>query len=222
VLQTKKIEYFAGQVLLEGYCAFDDKVTIKRPAVLVVHDWSGRNDFADQKAKLLAEMGYVAFAVDLFGKNILGKTVIISRLQAAIATIKELPIVDATNIGAIGFCFGGLCVLDLARHNLDVCGVVSFHGLFTPLAEANLQPIHTKILALHGQDDPMAPPAQVASFTDEMTRANADWQLHIYGKTQHAFTNPDAHDEKMGTVYNNLAAKRSWLAMKNFLTEIFN
>lgn len=237
MLQTKKIEYRDGDVILEGYCAFDNRTSGKKPAVLVAHDWSGRNDFACQKAEKLAEMGYVGFALDMYGQGKTGKTTeekmalmqpLISdraalrkRILAAFETVDKLEFVNNAKIGAIGFCFGGLCALDLARSGAEVKGVVSFHGLLSAPENLPNKSIRAKILALHGHDDPMVQPDQVAAFQKEMTAASVDWQIHIYGNTKHAFTNPMANDQELGLIYNKLAEKRSWISMTNFFTEIF-
>lgn len=236
MLETHNIEYHHGDTLLEGYYAFDKKFQGKRPAVLITHDWSGHTEFTNKKAEKLAELGYVGFALDMFGKGKIGTTVeekqqliaplvgnrtlLRDRMLAALETVKKIDIVDITRIGAMGFCFGGLCTLDLARSGADVLGAVSFHGLLNP---PNLpsQPIKAKILALHGHDDPMVQPDQVLAFEKEMTAGKVDWQVHVYGNTQHAFTNPKANDPKLGTIYNSLAEKRSWIAMKNFFAEVF-
>jgi len=236
MLQTKKIEYRDGETVLEGHYAIETNHTGKRPAILVIHDWSGCNDFACQKAEYLAELGYAGFAVDMYGKGILGETkeekmALITpfmsdrsslriRILAALQAVKHLEHVDASRIGAIGFCFGGLCALDLARSGADVRGVVSFHGLLGAPENLPMPLIKAKILALHGHDDPMVLPEAVLAFQREMTAAYVDWQMHIYGKTMHAFTNPLANDPDFGTVYNNIADKRSWLAMKNFFAEV--
>lgn len=236
MLENKKIEYKDKEVLLEGYYAIDKNKSGKRPAVLVVHDWSGRNEFADKKAEKLAELGYVGFALDVFGKGKLGTTneeksalitpfvqdrkLLSQRLLTAFELIKTLDNVDVNHIGAIGFCFGGLCVLDLARSGADIKGIVSFHGLLNKPSFPS-QKIKAKILALHGHDDPMVPPDQVLAFETEMTEAKVDWQLHVYGNTMHAFTNPKAHDPGFGTVYNALAEQRSWRLMQDFFAEIF-
>lgn len=237
MLQTKKIEYHDGQKILEGYYAFDDAISGKRPAVLIAHDWTGRNDFTCKKAEQIAELGYVGFALDMYG-NILGETndekmalmkpfiddrrALAQRMLAALSTVKTIAQVDAEKVAAIGFCFGGLCVLDLARRNADLCGVVSFHGLLNPPADQKTEAMRAKILVLHGHDDPMVSIDQVNSFQKEMKIANADWQIHIYGGIMHSFTNPLANDPEFGTVYNAIAAKRSWIAMKDFFTEIFS
>lgn len=236
-MYTKNIDYHDGDAILEAFVAYDDKTTGKRPAVLVAHDWSGRNDFAQDKARKLAELGYVGFALDMFGKGILGsskeekskliqpfvedRSKLQKRILAALNTLKTQEQVDTSKIAAIGFCFGGMCVLDLARSGADIRGVVSFHGLLFPLGLEAKESIKAKVLVLHGYEDPLAPKDQVAAFEKEMTQARADWQLHMYGGALHAFTNPAANDRDFGTVYNALADKRSWMEMKNFFDEIF-
>ncbi len=237
MLKTEKHEYRDGDTLLEGYIAWDPQNQKKSPMILVAHDWSGLNDFACGKADKLAELGYVGFAIDMFGKGKLGKTkeeksalieplmqdryVLRQRILAAFETAKTLPMVDPQQIGAIGFCFGGLCVLDLARSGADVKGVVSFHGLLNAPENATQQRITAKILALHGFDDPMVTPETVMRFGEEMTETEANWELNMYGHTMHAFTNPQANDPDFGTVYNKQADARSWIAMREFFKEVF-
>lgn len=238
MLQTKKIEYHDGDTLLEGYYAYDDNFSGKKPAVLISHDWSGRNEFACKKAEKLAELGYVGFALDMYGKGKLPTTnddkmkhitpffedraMLLKRISTALDVVHQLEFVNPSKIGAIGFCFGGLCVLDLARSGADIKGVVSFHGLLSPSTVKNTKPMLAKVLVLHGHDDPMVPPEQVLAFENEMTERKADWQVHVYGNTKHAFTNPLANDSQLGLIYNTLAEKRSWVAMTNFFDEIFN
>jgi dienelactone hydrolase len=182
-------------------------------------------------------LGYVGFAVDMYGKGILGsgpeenarlmqplmedRAMLQKRMQAALHAVKSLPWVDDGKIAAIGFCFGGLCVLDLARTGAGIKGVVSFHGLLVAPGNTQGNAIKAKVLALHGHDDPMVPPEQVLAFEREMTEAGADWQLHTYGHTMHAFTNPAANNPDFGTVYQADADRRSWQAMQNFLAELF-
>lgn len=237
MLKTQKIEYKDGDVILEGYYAYDDSIKGKRPAVLVSHDWSGKNEFTCKKADQLAELGYVGFALDMFGKGKLGKTKeektaliqpliqnrnqLQKRILAAFDTVKKLDVVDANQVGAIGFCFGGLCVLDLARSGADVKGVVSFHGLLQAPEQGEKKTLTAKVLALHGYDDPMVTPDHVMAFGEEMTDAKADWQLHMYGNAMHAFTNPQVNDPGFGTVYNKNADERSWISMKDFFKEVF-
>lgn len=234
---SNTVSYMDGDVVLEAFFAFDEALVGRRPAVLINHTWVGRDDFVAEKAIKLAEMGYVGFAVDMYGKGIVGtspeqnsalmqpfmedRVLLQKRLLAALYAVKLLPWVDDHNIAAIGFCFGGLCVLDLARSGADVKGVVSFHGMLNAPSHSLDKPIKAKVLALHGHDDPMATPAQVLAFEQEMTSAGVDWQLHCYGNTAHAFTNPVANDPENGMVYRTLADHRSWQAMKNFLVEVF-
>lgn len=231
------VNYQDHGVTLEGYFAVDDAQSGQRPAVLISHAWGGRDEFVQAKARQLAEMGYVGFALDMYGKGVLGtspeqnaalmqpfmhdRAMLQQRIRAALQALCLLPWVDPHKVAAIGFCFGGLCVLDLARSGADVKGVVSFHGLLAPSDVPVQQPIRAKILALHGHDDPMVPVAAVQAFATEMTAAGADWQVHAYGNTMHAFTNPVANNPDFGTVYNPVAERRSWVAMQNFLTEVF-
>ncbi|MDP3878595.1 MAG: dienelactone hydrolase family protein [Methylobacter sp.] len=235
---SNTVIYLDGDVVLEAFFAFDDTLTGQRPAVLINHAWGGRDDFVAEKAKKLAELGYLGFAVDMYGKGVLGtnpeenmalmqpfmadRAMLQRRIKAALAAVKLMPWVDDSKIAAMGFCFGGLCVLDLARTGVDIKGVVSFHGLLLPPGNTRGNTIKAKVLALHGNDDPMVPPEQVLAFEQEMTEAGADWQLHSYGNTMHAFTNPAANDPGFGTVYQPDADRRSWLAMQNFFAEIFS
>lgn len=236
-IETRNIEYEVDGKTYEGVLALDAAQSGERPAVLVAHAWAGRSDFEVDKAKALAGLGYAGFAIDLYGKGVLGtsteenqalmtpfvedRAMLQSRLLHAVDLVKGLPETDASRVGAIGFCFGGLCVLDIARAGGDVEGVVSFHGLLGAPGNTG-DAIKARVLALHGWDDPMAPPSDVEAFGKEMTAASADWQLHAYGKTMHAFTNPAANDPDFGTVYDAAADRRSWRAMANFLEEIFS
>lgn len=232
--ETTLLEYQDGNTLLEAYLAIP--AGDKKPVVLVSHDWSGKNDFARQTADELAKLGYIGFALDMYGKGCIGETkeekialmtplmqnrgLLQQRINAALNTAKTLPQADTTRIAAIGFCFGGLCVLDLARSGAELNGVVSFHGLLGAPGTPQ-QTIQAKILALHGYDDPMATPDQVTEFGNEMTALHADWQLHMYGNTKHAFMNPQANDPALGLAYQPATAARAWRQMKDFLSEIF-
>jgi len=236
-IQTRTIDYQDGDVDLQGYLAWDDAVEGKRPGVMIAHAWAGRSDFENGKAEALAKLGYVGFALDNFGRGIIGtnkaensaliqpflddRAMLQRRLQIALEVLKGLDEVDASRVAAIGFCFGGLCVLDLARTGTDIRGVVSFHGLFGSPGNTAGNKIKAKVLALHGWDDPMAPPDQVVSLAEELSSMGADWQVHGYGNTMHAFTNPQANDPDFGTVYSPDADRRSWNAMQDFLSEIF-
>lgn len=234
---SNTIGYMDGDVQLEAFFAFDDALSGRRPAVLINHAWGGRDEFVAEKARKLAELGYVGFALDMYGKGMLGsgpeenarlmqpfmadRALLQKRIQTALYAVKQLPWVDDSKIAAIGFCFGGLCVLDLARTGADIKGVVSFHGLLGAPDNTRGTAIKAKVLALHGHDDPMVSPEQVLAFEQEMTEAGADWQVHAYGHTMHAFTNPVANDPAFGTVYQADADRRSWQAMQNFLAELF-
>ncbi|MDD5272931.1 MAG: dienelactone hydrolase family protein [Methylovulum sp.] len=234
---TNTVNYLDGDVVLEGFFAFDDSLQGRRPAVLISHTWAGRDGFVKGKAEQLAGLGYLGFALDMYGGGVVGaspeenerlmqpfiadRAMLQRRISAALAAVRLLPWVDDSNIAAIGFCFGGLCVLDLARSGADIKGVVSFHGLLGAPDTLEKPPITAKVLALHGHDDPLAPVAQVNAFEQEMTEAGADWQVHAYGHTVHAFTNPASNNPAFGMVYQPTAERRSWQSMKNFLTEIF-
>ncbi|MDO9105461.1 MAG: dienelactone hydrolase family protein [Methylovulum sp.] len=234
---SNTVAYLDGDVVLEAFFAFDDESSARRPAVLINHAWGGRDAFVAEKAKQLAALGYVGFALDIYGKGIQGSTpeenaglmqpfmadraMLQQRVTAALSAVKLLPWVDDSKIAAIGFCFGGLCVLDLARTGADIRGVVSFHGLLNAPDNLKNPAIKAKVLAMHGHDDPMVPVQQVIAFEQEMTQAGADWQFLSFGHTMHAFTNPVANNPAFGTVYQADADRRSWLAMKNFLAEVF-
>lgn len=236
-LVENTVNYLHGDVVLEGYFAFDDAIEGRRPAVLISHAWLGREAFVENKARKLAELGYLGFALDMYGKGIVGRNaqenarlmqpfidnrlMLQERITCALHSVRQLPWVDDKKIAAMGFCFGGLCVLDLARTGADIKGVVSFHGLLSAPGNTQGNQISAKILALHGRDDPMVPAEQMLAFQEEMTQAGADWQFVSYGNTMHAFTNPVANDPKSGTVYQADADRRSWIAMKDFFAEIF-
>ena len=237
-MQSETIEYLDGDTQLEAYVAWDDSTSGPRPCVLVAHDWTGRRDFATGKAHEMADMGYVGFALDMYGKGVFGadgdvagnsalmgplagdRALLRARMQAALNIVKSLDIVDNGKIGAMGYCFGGMCVLELARAGAEVGGVISIHGIFTPGDVPNAD-ITARILCLHGQDDPMVPPEQVFDFENEMSAAGADWQMHAYGGTMHAFTNPDANDPDFGAVFNPVADRRATQSVKNFWSDIF-
>lgn len=237
MIKTQTIDYQDSDVALEGFYAYDDKQEGKRPAILIAHDWSGKNEFACGKAEKLAELGYVGFALDMYGKGKSGKTKeeksaliqpfladrlhLQRRILAAFNTVQTLPEVDTHRLGAMGFCFGGLCVLDLARSGADVKAVVSFHGLLQAPDDLAKHSITAKILAFHGFDDPMVTPDHIMNFGEEMTHAKVDWQFHIFGNAMHAFTNPQANDPGFGTVYQASADARSWVGMKEFFHEVF-
>jgi dienelactone hydrolase len=236
-LQQRVVDYRDGDSVLEGRLAWDNTVDGPRPGVLVAHAWGGRSDYEDGKADALASLGYAAFAIDLYGKGVRGgdpdtnaglmqpflddRAGLQQRLLVSLDELRLQPEVDGDKVAAIGFCFGGLCVLDIARSGANIAGVVSFHGLFASPGNTDSNRIRAKVLALHGWDDPMATPEAVHALAAELTAMGADWQLHAYGNTMHAFTNPAANNGDMGTVYDPVADRRSWQAMSNFLQELF-
>ncbi|MGE3774335.1 MAG: dienelactone hydrolase family protein [Gammaproteobacteria bacterium] len=231
----RTLEYRHEDSLLEAFvCA--PAGGGRRPAVLVSHAWAGRSPFECDKARALADLGYVGIAIDLYGKGVLGGSVeengalmkpfldnralLQARLHAALAAARTDAAVDGGRVAAMGFCFGGLCVLDLARSGADVRGGVSFHGLLGKPGNTDGRRIAAKILVLHGHDDPMVPPDDVLAFEQEMTAAGADWQVHAYGHTLHAFTNPEADDPSFGVKFDANANRRSWRSLVNFLEEV--
>jgi dienelactone hydrolase len=236
-IATRTIEYRGGDVTFEGVLAWDDAADSVRPGVLVAHTVRGRSDFEISKACKLAELGYVAFALDVYGKDRIGsdldvcqglmaelktdRTLLQQRLGVALDTLSGQSEVDSAQLAVIGFCFGGLCALDIARTEADIAGVASFHGLLDPPGNTAGNRIEAKILVLHGWDDPLAPPESVTALATELSDMGADWQLHAYGQVRHAFTNPAADASNGVTIYNAGADRRSWLAMQNFLTELF-
>ncbi len=236
-LITHSIDYKDGAVELEGYFAFDDAVSQPLPTVLIAHAWGGRDEFVCEKARNLAGLGYAAFAMDMYGKGILGggteenaalmqpfiedRAMLQHRMMVGLQAARGLNEVNAKKIAAIGYCFGGLCVLDLARTGADIEGVVSFHGLLGSPGNRLGTAIQARVMVLHGNDDPMVPVSDIAALQQELTAAGCDWQFHTYGNTMHAFTNPNANDPDFGTVFDLVADRRSWLTMKNFLQETF-
>jgi len=236
-IQTTTIEYADGDTTLEGLLAWNDAISGPRPGVLVGHAWGGRSEFEDNKAKALAELGYTGFSLDLYGKGVNGtnpdenaklmqpflddREMLQRRMTLTVEAVRGANVVDASRIVATGYCFGGLAVLDLARSGADVTGVISFHGLFNPPGNTTGTQISAKVMALHGWNDPMVPPEAVTALAQELTDAGADWQIHGYGNTYHAFTNPDANFPDLGAIYHPDADRRSWQSMCNFLQEVF-
>jgi len=234
-IRERLVEYRDGDAVLEGFLCHDNARPAPLPALLISHAWGGRDEFVERKARRLAWHGYATFALDMYGKGRRGhspaenqalmtpfvadRALLARRIGAALTAVRAQPEVDARRVAAMGFCFGGLCVLDLARSGADVRGVVSFHGLLKP-SGLPAKPIGAKVLALHGYDDPLAPPEDVLAFAREMTQAGADWQLHAYGHTLHSFTNPEAQHPQGGMQYNERADRRSWHALLQFLEEV--
>ncbi len=235
-IKTRAVEYKDGDTVLQGWAAWEDGFKDERPGVLVVHEWWGHGPYARRRAEQLAKLGYTAFALDMYGKGVLAKdheeagklagaffgdrAAMRKRALAGLAQLKKLPFVDATKLGAIGYCFGGTTVLELARAGVDLKGVVSFHGnLATPVPAAATP--KASILVLHGADDGFVNPG-VPAFIEEMRKAKADWQLVQYGGAVHSFTVPEAGtDTAKGMAYNKDADRRSWSAMRGFFEEKF-
>ena len=234
---TRRHEYEIAGTVFDGAVALDDARSGRRPAVLVCHGWEGRSDAQVECARALAELGYVGFACDMFGKGIRGevtednsamiapflrdRAMLRARLIGTVGAARLLPEADPRKVAAIGFCFGGLCVLDLARSGLDVRAVASFHGLFGRPEGLPTAPIKAKVIAFHGWDDPMVPPADVVALGEELTAAGADWQIHAYGGTMHAFMAVGANRPEVGIQYNERSARRAWSSLVGFLAAAF-
>ena len=220
------------------YVAQPERVTKPLPAIFVAHAWDGLNEPIETITQRVAQLGYIAVAVDVYGKGMRGdptgdnshlmiplleeRGVLRDRLQAGYAAIREIETVDATRIGAIGYCFGGLCVLDLARSVPDALkGVVSFHGGLTGNNLKNTKPIEASILIEHGWADPLVPTNDYLAFAHEMDERKADWQAHIHGGAVHAFTFEGANMPENGLQYHEAADRRSWKSMIDFFDEVF-
>ena len=237
-MHTQDVRYSEGAVEFLGYLVFDETAQGKRPGVLVVHEGLGLGEHIMERARRIAKLGYVVFAADMFGgrrqisdlqemRKLLADLrndlpTLRARGRAALATLGSLPQVDATRLAAVGFCFGGSVVLELARDGADLKGVVSLHGVLSTKAPAEPDKVKASVLVCTGAEDPLAPPDQVAAFQCEMREANVrDWQVVSYGNTFHAFTNPAAGPSIMqGTLYSEQADRRSWVAARNFLEDV--
>lgn len=237
-VETKTVEYRQGDSRLVGYLAYPKDVKAPLPGILVVHEWMGLNDYAKRRAEQLAELGYVALAADIYGDGKIAanrdeagklagsykkdRPLLRARAAAGLAALKAQTGVAADKVAAIGYCFGGTAVLELARSGADVAGVVSFHGGLDSPVPQDAKNIRAKVLALHGADDPNVPPDQVAAFEQEMRGGGVDWQLIAYGNAVHGFTNSaNGGDNSKGVAYNAAADARSWSAMRQFFDELF-
>ncbi len=235
---TKAVAYNDGDAELEGFIAWDNSINGKRPGVLVVHEWTGLNDYAKMRCRQLAEMGYIAFAVDMYGKGIRPQSsdealkqaniyrsdrlLMRRRVTAGLNILLKNELCDSKRIAAIGYCFGGGTVLELARSGAAIAGVVSFHGNLDTPDPAIAKNIRCKVLVCHGADDPYVSRDQVEAFFDEMRAAGVDYQFIAYSGAVHAFTNPNSGDDlSRGAAYNANADRRSWEHMKMFFAELF-
>ena len=233
---TEEITYKLDTLTFKGFFAYDNSIKGKRPGVLVAHEWWGLNDFAKTQAKNLAKMGYAAFAVDLYGNGrvasdfkvaaqmageVRGTPRMRERIKIGFATLLAQKIVDPKRTAAIGFCFGGTAVLELAYSGADCKGIVTFHGgLFSPKPE-ELSNIKAKLLILHGANDPTMKPEAISQFQESMRKSGADWRMVYFGNTVHSFTNPSSgNDPSKGVAYNPLSADRAFSYMKMFLEEV--
>jgi dienelactone hydrolase len=237
-LKTEPVEYRDGETVLEGYLAYDDAVQVPQPGILVVHEWMGLGDYAKRRARQLAALGYVAFAADMYGKGIYAKDheeagqlagalrgdrqQMRGRILAALETLKKFPRVDASRLGAIGYCFGGSAALELARSGADITIAASFHGpLETPMP-AQPGAVKAKILVFHGADDPYVTQEQVKGFEQEMRQAGADFTVVQFPGAVHSFTVPEAgNDPAKGAAYNLEADRKSWEMMMKEFNRIF-
>jgi len=235
---TQDIDYRDGDTPLQGYLAWDNSLDGQRPGVLVIHEWTGLNDYAKMRCRKLAELGYVAFAVDMYGKGIRPQTaeeagkqagiyrsdrpLMRQRANAGLNVLLDNELCDRSRVAAIGYCFGGGTALELARSGANIAGVVSFHGNLDTPDPADAKNIRCKILVCHGADDPHVPFDQVKAFFDEMRAANVDFQFIAYSGAVHSFTNPASGDDpSKGVAYNATADRRSWEHMKMFFDELF-
>jgi dienelactone hydrolase len=236
-MKTIDILYKHDHKTFYGFCAYDENLTHKRPAVIIAPDWSGQNNFSREKALAFAEMGYVGFALDLYGDKREGKTneekkalmtplmenrtLLTERMLVAFHAVHAMPEVDPNKVAAMGFCFGGLGVLDLARTGEKLAAAITFHGYLHSDPLFLTKKIQAKILVLHGYADPMVSQQHVHDFAEEMTFGEADWQIHVYGNTMHAFTNPLMNEPEAGKQYNAVTAQRSWQQAIDFLKSVF-
>jgi dienelactone hydrolase len=234
-VKTQVIDYKDGDVALQGFLAYDDAKPAA-PGVLIVHEWWGHNDYTRHRAEQLAQLGYVAFALDMYGKGVTAKTadeagklagpfyqnrgLMRSRANAGLEVLKSQKNVDAKHLAVMGYCFGGSTAIELARGGAELAAVVSFHGGLDFPDGNDTKNIKGHVLICTGADDPMVTPDKVAIFEDQLRKANVDYQINVYGGAVHAFTNPDADSHNIpGIKYNENADKRSWQAMKDWFAE---
>jgi len=237
-VQTKRVEYQHGGQTLEGTLAWDDAADGKRPGVLVVHEWWGLDDYARGRAEQLAELGYVAFALDMYGKGKLtehppeamqwsGKIRENidnwrARAAAGLEVLQKHSLVDSQRLAAIGYCFGGATVMHMAYAGMPVAGVVSFHGSLPVADEKQGKQLKARILVCHGAADGFVPEARADEFRKALQAAGADWQMIYYAGAKHSFTNPDADAKGIAAIgYQAEADRRSWAHMRTFFDEIF-
>jgi dienelactone hydrolase len=237
-VRTEVVEYRQGETVLEGWLANDPASSTKRPGILVVHQWKGLGAYEKKRAEMLAQLGYNVLCVDIYGKGVRAdnptdaaslagkykadRALLRARVNAGLEVLKKHPLTDPDRMAAIGYCFGGTTVLELARSGAQLSGVVSFHGALDTPNAGDARQIRCKVLALHGADDPFVPVKDVTAFEAEMRASGSDWQLVSYGGAVHSFTDWNAgSDNSKGAAYNEKADRRSWQAMRQFFDELF-
>ena len=237
-VKTEAVQYKDGDQVLNGFVSYDDAISGKRPGVMVVHEWWGLNDYAKHRAEMLAELGYVAFAADMYGDNKVtthaadakgwmtqitdNQDAWQKRALAGLEALKSNDKVDPERLAAIGYCFGGATVMQLAYAGADLDGVASFHGALPAATPEQQKNIKTSILIAHGEKDAHVPPERVAAFKEALDAAGADYEFVTYGGAEHSFTNPDAGSFGVpGLKYDAKADARSWATMQDFLKEVF-
>jgi dienelactone hydrolase len=232
---VNEINYTVDGTVFDGAIAINEGQIAKRPAIMVFHGWEGRSEEQTELARSLTTMGYIGFACDVFGNGLRGnlngdnssliapllqdRELLLKRLVGTARFVQSLPDVDPNRVVAIGFCFGGLCVLDLARSGIDIQAVACFHGLYVRPKKLPIIPIKAKVIVFHGWDDPMLPAEDMVALGKELTEAKADWQLHAYGNTMHAFMAPSANRPEAGIQYSERSAKRAWDVLEMFLAK---
>lgn len=238
VMHQEAVSYSDGDVALKGYVFWDDAFSGKRPGVMVVHEWWGLNDYAKLRAEMLAEMGYVAFAADMYGDARMTRHAddakgwmqqITANVDAwqrrallGLDQLKAHPKVDSTKVAAIGYCFGGATVMQMAYAGADLDGVVSFHGSLPPATPEQAAKVKARVLIAHGDADSFVPPERIQAFKQALSEGGVDWEMNVYGGAKHGFTNPYADGYGMaGLAYQEAADRRSWLRMLAFLDDIF-
>jgi|WetSurMetagenome_2_1015567.scaffolds.fasta_scaffold00396_13 dienelactone hydrolase len=236
-VMTKEVLYTVDSIPCKGFLAYDNASSVKRPGILVGHEWWGLNDFTKEKTKKLAALGYVAFAADLYGNGavaadraeagrmagaVRGTPLMRQRIRVGLSELLRQPLVDSSRVAAIGFCFGGSAALELAYSGANVNGIVTFHGGLFPPKEEELPNIKAKFLFLHGDEDPTVPRDTIRKMEDMLTKAGADWQTIFFSNTVHSFTNPaSGNDKTKGVAYNPVSAQRAWDYMELFLRQLF-
>lgn len=234
-MQKVYISYSHNQTSLEGYAAYPSGENL--PLVILCHAWKGRDEFICEKAKQIASLGFGAFALDMYGKGVHGGAIeenaalkkpfidnrayLLSRVSLGYETAKALPSIDPNNIAVLGFGFGGICALDLARSGVNLRGAISVYGHFNSPPNQETKNIQGKVLILHGYEDPVSPIHELVAFEKELHLAKIDWQTHLFGSAMHAFATPGADLPHAGIQYNQRAEKRAWIAIANFLDDVF-